>query len=157
MEKVNKANVNARIKELKAEQKASKTSDESGNRMAAEPEADYSAKDELKVLNRYIELLDKQTASNKKIKDAEADLDKKLYAKYPALTEAEIKQLVVDDKWMQSIEIAIQDEIDHISQRLTNRVKELAERYEETLAEIDTRLEEVETKVNAHLVKMGFV
>jgi len=138
LEKVNKASVNARIKELK------KTS--------SKAEAL-----EVKILKHYITLVDKQTATNKKIKEAEADLDAKLYAKYPTLTEDEIKVLVVDDKWMHSLENTIKDEIDHISQRLTNRVKELAERYEETLSEIDDRLSEAETKVNAHLQKMGFV
>ncbi|MFD1316176.1 type I restriction-modification system subunit M [Namhaeicola litoreus] len=135
MEKVNKASVNARIKELKGE---------------------TDAADELKVLKQYISLLDKQTATNKKIKEAEADLDLKLFAKYPTLTEDEVKQLVVDDKWMQTIESNIKDEIDHISQRLTNRVKELAERYENPLPFIDRVVESLEAKVNTHLQKMGF-
>jgi len=136
MEKVNKANVNARIKELKSE---------------------TDIADELKVLKQYIALLTKQTATNKKIKEAEKELDTKLYAKYPTLTEDEVKQLVVDDKWMHTIESTIKDEIDHISQRLTNRVKELAERYESPLPFIDNEVDSLETKVNAHLQKMGFV
>jgi type I restriction enzyme M protein len=57
---------------------------------------------------------------------------------------------------MQTIETAIKGEIDHISQRLTNRIKELAERYETPLPEISGRLSEAESKVNAHLEKMGF-
>ena len=136
MEKVNKATINARIKELKGE---------------------TDIADELKVLKQYITLLTKQTATNKTIKEAEKELDTKLYAKYPILTEDEIKQLVVDDKWMHTIESTIKDEIDHISQRLTNRVKELAERYENPLPIIDNEVESLESKVNAHLQKMGFV
>ncbi|WP_040252375.1 type I restriction-modification system subunit M [Psychroserpens mesophilus] len=136
MEKVNKATINARIKELKSE---------------------TDIADELKVLKQYIALLTKQTATNKKIKEAEAALDTKLYAKYPTLTEDEVKQLVVDDKWMHTIETTIKDEIEHISQRLTNRVKELAERYENPLPLIDDEVESLETKVNKHLQKMGFV
>tara|TARA_R110001592_G_scaffold103051_1_gene290389 strand:- start:14013 stop:16427 length:2415 start_codon:yes stop_codon:yes gene_type:complete len=135
-EKVNKASINARIKELKGEKDIA---------------------EELKVLKQYIALLDTQTATNKKIKEAEAKLDTLVYVKYPTLTEVEIKQLVVDDKWMHTIETTIKDEIDHISQRLTNRVKELAERYENPLPFIDTELESLESKVNTHLQKMGFV
>src|SRR5690606_12513932 len=112
---------------------------------------------ETKILNQYLKLLDKQTATNKKIKEAEAELDKKLYTKYPKLTEAEIKTLVVDDKWMQTIECSVTEEIDHISQHLTNRIKELAERYNQTLPEIDEKLEELESRVNGHLEKMGLV
>jgi type I restriction enzyme M protein len=57
---------------------------------------------------------------------------------------------------MQTIETAIKGEIDHISQRLTNRIKELAERYETPLPQLEAELVEVESKVNAHLTKMGF-
>lgn len=136
MEKVNKATINTRIKELKGE---------------------TDIEEELKVLKEYIALLTKQTATNKKIKEAEKELDLKLYTKYPTLTEDEVKQLVVDDKWMHTIKTTIKDEIDHISQRLTNRVKELAERYENPLPLIDNEVESLETKVNTHLQKMGFV
>jgi len=136
MEKVNKANVNARIKELKGE---------------------TDTAEELKALKKYIALLDKQTETNFKIKEAETDLDAKLYTKYPTLNEDQIKQLVVDDKWMKTIEATIKDEIDHISQRLTNRVKELAERYQNPLPAIDRLVESLESRVNSHLQKMGFV
>jgi len=135
LEKVNKANITKRIKELKG---------------------DTDAKEELAVLKQYIDLLAKQTATNKKIKQADKDLDEKLYAKYPTLTETEVKQLVVDDKWMHTIENNIKGEIDHISQHLTNRIKELAERYQNTLAEINLELSEAEAKVDAHLSNMGF-
>ncbi len=119
------------------------------------PEEEYIK--EIMILYEFIELKDKETALKKEIKIEEEKLDEILYAKYPTLTEDEIKQLVVDDKWMQTIETTIKDEIDHISQRLTNRVKELAERYENPLPVIDNEVENLETKVNTHLQKMGFV
>ena len=73
------------------------------------------------------------------------------------MTEDDVKQLVVCDKWMHTIETAIKGEIDHISQHLTNRIKELAERYATPLPEIDKQVNDLEAKVNAHLEKMGFV
>jgi type I restriction enzyme M protein len=39
---------------------------------------------------------------------------------------------------------------------LSNRIKELAERYENTLPELDTQVEVLENKVDDHLKKMGF-
>jgi type I restriction enzyme M protein len=114
-------------------------------------------KEELKVFKQYTDLHTKLSDTNKKIKIAEKELDEKLYAKYPTLTETEVKQLVVDNKWMQTIEASIKEEIDHISQRLTNRIKELEERYATPLPQIDQNLTDLETKVNAHLTKMGFV
>jgi type I restriction enzyme M protein len=51
----------------------------------------------------------------------------------------------------------IKNEIDQISQRLSNRIKELAERYESPLPSIDSEVSELESKVNTHLQNMGFV
>ena len=135
LDKLNKANIQQRIKELKFE---------------------TDVVEELKILNKYLNLLNQQTETNKKIKTAEAELDEKLYAKYPTLNETDVKQLVVDDKWMQTIETAIKAEIDQISQHLTNRIKELAERYETPLPKLNTMAEALEAKVANYLEKMGF-
>ena len=42
----------------------------------------------------------------KRLKEAEADLDAKAYAHYPKLSVAEIKTLVVDDKWLAALDAA---------------------------------------------------
>ncbi len=138
LEKVNKANASKRIKELKREN-------------------DQDTKEEIKVLELYVKLHTEVSKTNKAIKAAEAELDEKLYAKYPTLSPEEVKTLVVDDKWMASLQSSIKGEIDHISQRLTNRIKELAERYETPLPSIDQEVIDLKEKVNAHLAKMGFV
>lgn len=78
------------------------------------------------------------------------------YKKYPTLTETDIKTLVVDDKWMGTIATAVRSEIDRISQTFTQRVKELAERYDTPLPQLTDRVTEIEAKVSAHLAKMGF-
>jgi hypothetical protein len=88
--------------------------------------------------------------------DADVDLDAKAYAQYPKLTEAEVKALVVDDKWLLALDTAIHGEMDRISQALTLRVKELAERYEAPVPQMVSRVAELEAKVNCHLEKMGF-
>ena len=135
LEKVNKGNVQARLKEI---------------------QRDKEAKEEREVLKAYLELTEKLANVNKEIKDAKAELDKKLYAKYPTLKVDEIKTIVVDDKWMSRIEQDIQSELDRISQRLTQRIKELAERYESPLPALTNEVEELERKVVAHLERMGF-
>lgn len=43
-----------------------------------------------------------------------------------------------------------------MSQQLTHRVKELAERYEAPLPQMVSRVAELEAKVNQHLKRMGF-
>jgi len=59
---------------------------------------DYA--DERQALEDYSALLDQRTDAKTRLKGAQEDLDAKLDAKYPALTEDEIKTLVVDDKWL---------------------------------------------------------
>lgn len=77
--------------------------------------------------------------------------------KYQALGIDEIKTIVVEKKWMQGMEQRIRAEMDNISHRLTQRIKELAECYETPLPQLTGEVEELEKKVNAHLEKMGFV
>ena len=64
--------------------------------------------------------------------------------------------MVFVDKWMTVLERDLKSEMERISQRLTQRIKELAERYETTLPQQTTEVANLETKVNAHLAKMGF-
>lgn len=150
LDKVNKANVQKRLKELLATKPKGKKQTLA---MAAEPEAAYG---EHAVLEQYLELTEKQTELNKKIKDANTDLDKKVIERYKTLTEDEIKQLVVDDKWMASIERSVKTEMERISQRLTQRIKDLAERYETPLPRQTNEVKLLEEKVNKHLEMMGF-
>jgi type I restriction enzyme M protein len=85
------------------------------------------------------------------------ELDARLLAFYPTLTESQIKQLVVDDKWMATIDKDIHTEMDRISQCLAQRIKELAERYETPLPQQNQQVAELEKTVSVHLEKMGFV
>ena len=64
--------------------------------------------------------------------------------------------LLVEDKWMATIEHTITNEMQRISQRLNQRIKELAERYESTLPELLNSVNDWEEKVNTHLKNMGF-
>jgi type I restriction enzyme M protein len=47
--------------------------------------------------------------------------------------------------------------MDRVSQQLTQRVKELAERYETSLPHMNGHIAELEARVNRHLERMGFV
>jgi REP element-mobilizing transposase RayT len=136
LDTVNKAGVTARLKEIKD---------------------DKESKDEVAVLTTWLELSGDEADLKKRQKEAEAALDGQAYAKYPKLSEAEIKTLVVDDKWLVALDVAIHGEMDRVSQQLTQRVKELAERYETPLPKIGGRVAELETKVNHHLERMGFI
>ncbi len=160
MDKVNKAAVQKRLKELKETKPKKIKLPVTELRMAAEDAVPYGNDteelSEMQVLELYLSLSEKQTQLNAHIKTATEELDKKTLAKYPTLNEVEIKQLVIDDKWMTSIQKAVQTEMERISQRLTQRIKELAERYETTLAQQKKEVTTLEDKVDAHLIKMGY-
>lgn len=113
-------------------------------------------KEELEILNEYLGLFEQESEAKKKIKEAEKKLDARVIAKYKTLAEKDIKTLVVDDKWMTTIEQAIKGEMDRISQRLTGRIKELAERYATPLPTLVAEIDVLTSNVDAHLKKMGF-
>jgi type I restriction enzyme M protein len=92
----------------------------------------------------------------RQISDAESELDEKAYSKYPQLTEAEVQALVVDDKWMSALDAMVHGELDRISQQLTTRVRELADRYQQALATLSRHAGDWEAKVQGHLERMGF-
>jgi type I restriction enzyme M protein len=148
-EKVNKGSVSKRLKEISV----AKPQKRKEALMAAEPAALYG---EAGILQQYLDLVEQQAKLTTEIKKAEAFLDKKALDQYKKISEAEVKMLVVESKWMKTIESSIQGEMERISQRLTARIKELIERYETPLPKIDSELELLESKVNEHLRKMGF-
>jgi type I restriction enzyme M protein len=132
LDKINKGTVKAQMKEI------DKNDEEYG------------------VLATYLQLLDEETELKKQIKDVEQALDKKLLNRYKTLTEDEIKTLVVDDKWMTAVHTAIEAEIERISQSLSQRIKELTERYTTPLPQIEAETADLTKKVETHLEKMGF-
>jgi type I restriction enzyme M protein len=113
--------------------------------------------EELNVLQEYLNFTEKEAEINGKIKDAEADLDKKLLVKYNDLKEDEIKTLVVEDKWMKFLNGSVKSEMERISQKLSGRIKELAERYETPLPILADEVEELSRNVDRHLKNMGFI
>jgi type I restriction enzyme M protein len=135
LERVNKAAVTARLREIRG---------------------DREARDEAGALNAWLTLANEEAGLKRHLKDAETSLDAGAYGQYSRLTSAEVQTLVVEDKWLAALATAIHGEMDRISQTLTRRVKELAERYETPLPQLASRVIELEAKVAAHLQRMGF-
>ena len=128
--------VNAKIKELK---KTSPDSEEYG------------------ILCEYVELSTKVKEYTKPIKGLHAALDEACKAKYAELTIDEIKELLVNRKWYHTIFEGIKALYVTTSHEIAGRVSELAERYEDTLPRLESDVESYESKVKAHLERMGFV
>ncbi|MFI5396106.1 MAG: N-6 DNA methylase [Candidatus Binatia bacterium] len=134
--KISKGTVTARLKEIKQ---------------------DKDADDERKALEDYLALLEQQSEANKKVKDATNALEAKVAAKYGQLTEAEINTLVVDDKWLSTLAAAVQSELDGVSQALTGRIRQLADRYATPLPQLTGDVAKLAARVDDHLRKMGAV
>jgi type I restriction enzyme M protein len=133
--KITKANVKARLKDIFD---------------------DSAADDEREILNAYLNLLEQETEANIKIKDAQKALDAKVAARYKELSEDEVKTLVMQDKWLTTLASDVQTELNRISQALSGRIKELAERYATPLPKVTEEVEILTGKVDAHLKMMGF-
>jgi type I restriction enzyme M protein len=134
LDKVARAEVNARLKEIRG---------------------DSDAKDEAAVLKRWLDLSESETAFKRAVKVQDAALDALAYDDYPMLTEAEIKTLVLDDKWLAHLSAAVQSELERVSQRLTGRIRELAERYASPLPQVTDEVEALAGRVDEHLARMG--
>jgi len=137
--KLTKAGVKARLAEIKGQRN------------------DGDAADERKLLEDYQALIEKEAATGKQVKDAQKALDSKVAAKYGHLNEAEIKTLVVDDKWVAALAAAVQSELERVSQALTGRIRQLAERYATPLPQLTGEVATVAARVDEHLKKMGAV
>jgi type I restriction enzyme M protein len=78
-------------------------------------------------------------------------------ARYVKLTTDEIKSIVIEDKWFAQLMANIQKELDRVSQTLTARIRELAERYAAPLPQLDNEVTALAAKVSGHLKNMGAV
>jgi type I restriction enzyme M protein len=134
LDKIVRAEVNGRLKEING---------------------DNDAKDEAAVLRRWLDVAESDTALKRAVKEQDAALDKLAYDMYPRLTTAEIKTMVVDDKWMTHLSAAVQGELDRVSQTLTGRIGQLAERYATPLPQLTEEVAMLAARVEEHLNRMG--
>lgn len=118
---------------------------------------DIDSAAELAVLEEYLRLAGYESDAKKLLKQADIALDMQAREKYEMLTDAEIKKLLVEEKWFRAIYDGIDAIHSAVSHRLSSRVTELVERYEFTLPECEADVTALERKVKSHLERMGFV
>ena len=138
---VTKTTVNARLKEL------------TPNLMTHNEMQDSD--EEHDALEHCLSLIEAKSKSDKAVKEAQLALDEQVLARYTTLTETEIKQLVIDDKWFATIQAVVTGEVQRLTQNLTERVKELEERYAQPLPVLAEEVEEYSVRVEEHLQGMG--
>ncbi len=62
---------------------------------------------------------------------------------------------MVDDKWMARLAASVQGELDRVSQTLTGRIRELAERYATPLPQLTYEVAVLAARVAQHIERMG--
>lgn len=120
------------------------------------PVPEMYAEDYAQLISLYT-LMAKNDEQSKLVKALKAQLEEKVKEKYTVLTVEEIKELLVNKKWYYSIFDGIDALYVAISHSITNRIVELAERYEDTLPALSTVVDDYEARVKSHLERMGFV
>jgi type I restriction enzyme M protein len=133
-DKVTKASVTGRMKDIKD---------------------DKDAADERKVLTEFVVLAEKEAKLSAQAKAAQEALTGKVVARYGKSADDDIHVLVVDDKWLATVEGAVQGELERVSQTLTGRLRELAERYATPLPKLTAELSVLVARVDEHLRTMG--
>ena len=123
----------------------------------ADIKRDQNAAEERKLLEEYLALSEQEMSASKSVKDASKALDAQVAAHYSKLTAADIQTLVVHDKWLAVLQARVQGELDRVSQALTGRIKQLAERYANPIPQLAAEVETLAARVDGHLKKMGFV
>lgn len=118
---------------------------------------DNDSAEERKVLRIYAALADEQSDATKKRNAGIKELHAKVGEKYGKLTEDEIKQLVITQKWLASLTVALEGEVSSASRQLARRVTELAERYAIPMPQLTCEAAALSARVDEHLKSMGAV
>ena len=110
---------------------------------------------ERQVLARCIALIESEAKASKIARAAQGDLDRQVLARYDTLTDAELKTVVVDDKWFAAIENAVVAEGRLVMRKFAERLQQLDHRYARSLPEILREVDTFGMMVHQHLERMG--
>lgn len=113
--------------------------------------------DERNALTRCLTLIEAESKAGGLLREARVELDKTLFNKYAMLTDAEIRVLVIEDKWFTTIHLAIEAEVQRMTQRLVGRVRELENSYAQSLRSLELDAEALALKVDVHMKTMGLM
>ena len=113
-------------------------------------------KEEYELLISYQNLLKKKDSQNKELKSKTKSLDERIEVQYSILTEKEIKDLLVDKKWMARINNDIKDAVDSEINNIAAKLVEISKRYETTLSQLEEKAENSRNDVRNALERMGY-
>jgi type I restriction enzyme M protein len=110
----------------------------------------------VEVAQQLKDLLATEAGAKKEAKEAQAALDVVTLKKYTDLSEDDVKQLVLDDKWHATVATRIAGEVNSLTSHLVGRIQQLGERYAATVEDLDAELARLDGTVAGYLAAMGF-
>ena len=114
-------------------------------------------KDDVEAFKHYLDLCKEKKEAAKALSDLQAALTDKVLAKYAALSEEDIRRLVVEKKWMCSVMSSCMEEMQQVTQQLSAAITAVSARYERTLPSLEADAHRYEDEVNGYLKEMGFI
>ena len=119
-------------------------------------EEDGIEEDERAILQTAQTLMTQRKAAKEAVKTLSEALNLAIFKQFGQLSEAEIKQLVVQDKWLATLQSQIENHLENAIQQLISRLNTLEDSYRSPMAELAQEVEMWQSKVDAHLKNMGF-
>ncbi len=110
-----------------------------------------------KILKTALELLEAKNKALKMKNKAHEALELKAFHQYKNLKLGEIKDLIIQDKWLKSLKNALENKILKRINAFTSALNGIIQTYSNSLLELDKEVKESESKVLEHLKDLGIV
>lgn len=110
-----------------------------------------------KILKTALEWLEAKNKALKMKNKAYEELELKAFHQYKNLELNEIKDLIIKDKWLNSLKNALENKILKRINAFTSALNEIIQTYSNSLLELDKEVKESESKVLEHLKDLGLM
>ncbi|RKV33637.1 type I restriction-modification system subunit M [Helicobacter pylori] len=109
------------------------------------------------ILKTALEWLEAKNKALKMKNKAHEELELKAFHQYKNLEINEIKDLIIQDKWLNSLKNALENKIQKRINALTSALNGIISSYSNSLLELDKEVKESESKVLEHLKDLGLM
>ncbi len=109
------------------------------------------------ILKTALEWLEAKNKALKMKNKAHEELELKAFHQYKNLKLGEIKDLIIQDKWLKSLKNALENKIQKRTNAFTSALNEIISSYSNSLLELDKEVKESESKVLEHLKDLGLM
>ncbi|MFP6078177.1 type I restriction-modification system subunit M [Helicobacter pylori] len=110
-----------------------------------------------KILKTALALLEAKNKVLKMKNKAHEELELKAFHQYKNLELNEIKDLIIQDKWLKSLKNALENKILKRINAFTSTLNGIIQTYSNSLLELDKEVKESESKVLEHLKDLGLM